>query len=86
MEIESIIKDDIYEMIYDISGVQDVALASSLKDDCGLDSLSIVSLIVQAEDKFSIQFDDGDLDPSALVSVGDMVKLVEKYISKGKSA
>lgn len=51
-----------------------------LKEDLGLDSLSLVCLIVDFEEALGILFDEGDLSPDALITAGDMLDLLEKYV------
>lgn len=51
-----------------------------LKEDCGLDSLSLVSVVVALEEAAGVTFDDGDLDPAALRTVRDLITLAEKYL------
>ena len=52
----------------------------TLKEELGLDSLSLVSVIVGLESMYGIEFDEGDLDPEALTDVKSLVKLVEKSL------
>lgn len=61
-------------------GVENAEMTDRIKEDCGLDSLSLVSVIVHLEDDLGNEFDDGDLDPAELLTVGDVVKLTEKYL------
>lgn len=51
-----------------------------LKENCGLDSLSLVSVVVALEEAAGVTFDDGDLDPAALRTVRDLITLAEKYL------
>lgn len=51
-----------------------------LKEDCGLDSLSLVSVVVALEEAAGVTFDDGDLDPATLRTVRDLITLAEKYL------
>ena len=51
-----------------------------LKEDCGLDSLSLVSVVVALEEVAGVTFDDGDLDPATLRTVRDLITLAEKYL------
>lgn len=51
-----------------------------LKKDLGFDSLSLVELIVDLEDRFSITIDETDLDPTMINTVGKVYLLVEKYV------
>ncbi len=52
---------------------------ASLKDDLGLDSLALVALIVNIEDVMGIQLDDSDLTPEELLTVKDVLELIERY-------
>lgn len=61
-------------------GVESANRADRIKEDCGLDSLSLVSVIVRLEEALGKEFDDGDLDPAALITVGDVITLAEKYL------
>ena len=54
--------------------------AASLKEELGLDSLSLAGLIIALEDEFAIRFDDGDLDPAKLSTAGSLAELVRKYV------
>ena len=80
MEKRSII-DNVNKLIDEITGdKRKRKLTESLKEDCGLDSLSVVELIVALESGFEISFDDGDLDPAEIKTLGDVVALTEKYL------
>ena len=61
-------------------GVESANRADRIKDDCGLDSLSLVSVIVRLEEALGKEFDDSDLDPAELITVGDLIALTEKYL------
>lgn len=51
----------------------------SLENDLGFDSLSLVELIVSLEDRFNIEINESDLNPSTLKTVGNIYSLVAKY-------
>lgn len=51
-----------------------------LKGDLGFDSLSLVELIVDLEERFDIEIDESDLNPATLETVGQIYSLVEKYL------
>lgn len=53
---------------------------NSLKEDLGMDSISHVMLMMELEERFKIQFEESDMDPFALISVGDVVSLMKKYV------
>ena len=68
------------EVIIDAVGGDNVTFEQELKTDIGLDSLSLVAVIVGLEEKFGIEFDESDLDPSKIIRVQDLVDLVGKHI------
>ena len=72
------IKTKIIQIIENELGIN-IQEDETLKEQ-GVDSLSIVSIIVTIENEFSITFDDVDLQPDCLNSVATLVSLVEKYI------
>ena len=53
-----------------------------LKDDLGIDSLGIVELLVKLEQAFNIEFDESDLDPQKIQTVGDLHNLINNYVNK----
>lgn len=71
---------NVEEVIIDAVGGDSVTAEQELKTDIGLDSLSLVAVIVGLEEKFGIEFDESDLDPSKIVRVQDLVELVGKYV------
>ena len=73
--------DKLNKSLDEITGDQrERKLTESLKEDCGLDSLSIVNLVISLETGFNIFFDEGDLDPEVINTIGDVVGLVERYV------
>jgi acyl carrier protein len=78
---KAVIIDNINKTIGELTGdKREREPYESLKEDCGLDSLSLVNLIVSLEEEFGITFDDGDLDPAKIVTLNDLLELTEKYI------
>ena len=57
-----------------------IAADMKLSEDLGFDSLSLVELIVDLEDRFDIEIDESDLDPRQLKTVGQIYTLVDKYL------
>lgn len=68
------------EVIIETTGGENIVAEQKLKEDIGLDSLSLVAVIVGLEERFEIEFKESDLDPSKLLTVSDLVSLVEKYV------
>ena len=74
------VKEIVYSCINKVVFVDDIEESNDLKEDLGLESLSLVSVIVEIEDSCNILFDDADLDPAGITSVYDLLKLTEKYV------
>ena len=55
-----------------------------LLDELSMDSLRMVMLLVMVEDTFSIELDESDMNPFALLTVEDVIKLVAKYKVEGE--
>ncbi|NLE96599.1 MAG: acyl carrier protein, partial [Propionibacterium sp.] len=67
------IRTQLAEIVNDIAGVavEDVQLDKSFVDDLGVDSLSMVEVIYECEDKFGVEIPDEDA--KNLKTVGDAV-------------
>ena len=72
----------IKEIISDISGVNEISLNDELQNDIGLDSLGLVTLLIELEKRFDIELNESDLNPFELTNVFDVVGLVNKYMEK----
>lgn len=48
--------------------------------ESGVDSLTLVSLIVSIEYAFDVEFSDDDLQPENLQTLSSLIELTEKYI------
>ena len=51
-----------------------------LKEDLGLDSLSLVTLLVKLETELDIEIEDDDLNPDKLLTVGALQNILSKYV------
>ncbi len=78
---------DIFDKTADIlkglSGVDTVNTDDKLVEDLSLDSLGMVSFIIEAEEEFGIEFDQSDMNPYELITVLDAVDLIYKYCAGG---
>ena len=72
------IQKDLAEIVEEIAGVAaaDVTPDKSFVDDLDIDSLSMVEIAVQAEDKFGVKIPDDEL--ANLKTVGDAVDYITK--------
>lgn len=48
--------------------------------ESGLDSLSLVALIAEIEERFGFAFTDSELDPEKLQTLADLVAVTGKHI------
>ena len=66
------------EIVEEVAGIDaaDVAAEKSFVDDLDIDSLSMVEIAVQAEDKFGVKIPDDEL--ANLKTVGDAVAYIER--------
>lgn len=65
-------------IVEEVAGVDadDVSIEKSFVDDLDIDSLSMVEIAVQAEDKFGVKIPDDEL--ANLKTVGDAVNYITK--------
>ena len=66
------------EIVNEIAGipVEDVELGKSFTDDLDVDSLSMVEVVVAAEEKFGVTIPDDEV--KNLKTVGDTVAFIER--------
>ncbi|MEU5695675.1 acyl carrier protein [Actinosynnema sp. NPDC020468] len=70
------IQKGLAEIVEEVAGVEaaDVTVDKSFVDDLDIDSLSMVEIAVQAEDKFGVKIPDDQL--ANLKTVGDAVNYI----------
>ena len=81
MAVAAEIEQQVREIICDKLGVkpEQVTPATSFVNDVGADSLDIVELVMEFEDKFGMQIPDEEAEK--LQTVGDAVKYIEEHQS-----
>ena len=74
------------EIIEEVTGIEpsEVTVEKSFVDDLDIDSLSMVEIAVQTEDKYGVKIPDEDL--AALRTVGDAVAYIQKLESENADA
>lgn len=72
------IVEELGKIIEEVTGIEpsEVTLEKSFVDDLDIDSLSMVEIAVQMEDKYGVKIPDEDL--ASLKTVGDSVAYVQK--------
>lgn len=73
------INDKIIEILTELSGTENISLENHLQNDLGLDSMLMVTLLLEIEEKFEIELNESDMNPFDLNTVQDVISLVEKY-------
>ena len=58
-----------------------VSLQSHLKEDLGLDSLSLTELVVACEEHFGIEIDLDTIDPKSITKLFDLYLLVQDKVN-----
>ena len=74
------------EIVEEIAGVpaDEVTPSKSFVDDLDIDSLSMVEIAVQTEDKYGVKIPDEDL--AGLRTVGDVVAYIQKLEEENPEA
>ncbi|HEX7715903.1 MAG TPA: acyl carrier protein [Marmoricola sp.] len=72
------IRSDLAEIVNEVTGIptSDIQLEKSFSDDLDVDSLSMVEVVVAAEEKFSVRIPDDEV--KNLRTVGDAVSYIER--------
>lgn len=72
------IVEELGKIIEEVTGIEpsEVTMEKSFVDDLDIDSLSMVEIAVQMEDKYGVKIPDEDL--ASLKTVGDSVAYVQK--------
>jgi acyl carrier protein len=76
----------IAEIIEEVTGIDpsEVTIDKSFVDDLDIDSLSLVEIAVQIEDKYGVKVPDEDL--AGLRTVGDAVSYIQKLEEENPEA
>lgn len=73
------IKNKVFDILSELSGIDNFSETDKLQEDLGLDSLGLVTLLLSIEDAFEIILEADDMNPFELISVNDVIILAEKY-------
>jgi acyl carrier protein len=75
------IRSGLAEIVNEIAGIptDDIQLEKSFTDDLDVDSLSMVEVVVAAEERFGVQIPDDDV--KNLKTVGDAVSYIERAVA-----
>lgn len=72
------IEDKVKDILRELSGETTIENSATLQEALGLDSLAMVTLLVEIEDAFGIELDEADMNPFDLTAVQNVVDLVKR--------
>ena len=75
MNIEAKVK----EILCELSGEEIIENSSTLQGDLALDSLMMVTMLVEIEEVFGVELDEADMNPFDLSTVQNVINMVAKY-------
>ena len=75
MNIEETVKG----ILTELSGEELIKNTFRLQEDLGLDSLMMVTMLVEIEDIFGIELDETDMNPFELSTLQNVIDMVSKY-------
>ena len=73
-------KERVFQLLRKLSGVEKVDEKDSLLGNLGLDSLNMITMLLDIESEFEIRLNESDMNPYDLIWVSDVINLVEKYV------
>lgn len=75
MNIETKVK----EILSELSGEESIENTDHLQGDLALDSLMMVTMLVEIEEVFGIELDEADMNPFDLGTIQNVIDMVAKY-------
>ena len=72
-------KEKVFSILKNLACAEEITEQSSLQEDVGLESLNMVTLLIELEDGFGITLDESSMNPFDLVTVADVIDLVDRY-------
>lgn len=73
------IQEKVKKILCELSGEETVENTYQLQGDLALDSLMMVTMLIEIEEVFGIELDETDMNPFDLSTVQNVMDLVAKY-------
>ncbi len=73
------IEEKVKGILSEVSAEEIVKNEATLQEDLALDSLSMVTMLVEIEDAFGIELDESDMNPFDLDTVQSVIDMVNRY-------
>lgn len=71
--------ETVLNILNELAEESEIRLDSRLQEDLGLDSIQMITLLMELEDSFQILLDESDMNPFELTTVENIITLVKKY-------
>lgn len=78
-------EERVIKILNELCGNEVQNVDQSLANELMLDSLNMVILLLEIEEKFDIQLDESDMNPLDLQTVSDVIRLAEKYCDEKRT-
>lgn len=73
------IEEKVKGILCELSGEESIENSSTLQGDLALDSLMMVTMLVEIEEVFGIELVEADMNPFELSTVESVIEMVDKY-------
>lgn len=73
------IEDKIKGILFELCGEEPADNNCNLQKDLALDSLMMVTMLIEIEEEFDIELDEADMNPYDLSTVQNVIDMVTKY-------
>ena len=73
------IEEKVKGILFELSSEENIDNKATLREDLALDSLAMVTMLIEIEDVFDIQLDEADMNPFDLSTVQDVINMVKEY-------
>ncbi len=73
------VKEGVFKILSELSGVSVNEAQMKLVEDIGLDSLMLVTMLIEIEEEFNIELNESDMNPYDFITAGDVIAMTERY-------
>ena len=73
------IEEKVKGILSELSGEETIENDAMLQGELALDSLSMVTMLIEIEDTFGIELDESDMNPFDLNEVQNVIDMVNRY-------
>ena len=74
------VEEKVKEILSELSGENTIEDEATLQGDLALDSLLMVTLLVEIEEAFGIELEESDMNPYDLTTSKNVIDMVNKYV------